>query len=332
VKPFAPTSEGFRLVFRQPAIPFAEIAWRWTIVAAAWVLGAILALEWIDSRPVSPLDRLLLASGEPILVSRAIARIFRGALFSVTGAAVLLGLALTLAWILLASFGRAATVDAVHEEFGAAPATSRRGSLSSLIALNFMRSALALAALTGAVGAALIAGSFRSSTHLSLADSSRLLVLIVFLVWLAWCALNWLLSTAAIVLWIEGGDMLAAMVSTLRLCQQKPGPVFATTAFFALLHLGALTAACLFGVLAFVALGALRPGQVLLLELAIALLYCAVADFLHAARMAAYVFIIRQEEILDLRGHPGARPQDSAGHLAHIDRSELILSDVPFIA
>ncbi len=39
---FSPTAEGFRLIFRRLAIHFAEIAWRWTFAAAAWLLGALL--------------------------------------------------------------------------------------------------------------------------------------------------------------------------------------------------------------------------------------------------------------------------------------------------
>ena len=329
---FSPTSAGLRLILRQPAIAFAEIAWRWSLVAAAWVLGGILIFEYIDSLPVSTFDRLLLASRHPILVSRAITRIFQGALLNVTEAAVLVGLALTLAWILLACFGRAATVDAIQDELGSGQPVSCRGAMSSVAALNFMRATLTLAALIGAAGASLIASSFRASMHLSVADASRLLVLILFLVWVAWCALNWLLSTAAIVLVIERNNVPGAIVSTLRLCQQKAGPVFATTAFFVLLHLGALVLASLLGVMALGALGALRPGPVLLLELAIALLYFAVADFLYAARVAAYVFIIRQGEIWNLGGHNSTPPNHRAGQLAQIDRDEAILSDVPLSA
>ncbi|MBV9341064.1 MAG: hypothetical protein JO159_09270 [Acidobacteria bacterium] len=331
MNPFAPTSEGFRLISRQPAIPLAEIAWRWSLVAATWFLSFFLILNYLDGLPVSALDRLLLASGDPLLVSRAIARIFRGSLYNLTEAAVLVGLALTLAWILLASCGRAATVNALYDEFGIDRQGSRRAASVSLIALNVARSAITLAAFIGTLGALLIAGSFRISTHLAIADASRLLVVLLFLVWLAWWGLNWLLSTAALVLLGQGGDALAAIVSTLRLCQDKAGPVFATTAIFVLFHIGALATAWFLGVLIFGMLGALQPGQIVVLELAVVGLYFLVTNVLYAARMAAYVFISRPEEKQDLRGRAGGWPVDNSGQ-APIDRGEVILSDVPLIA
>src|ERR1700746_3488814 len=195
---FSPASQGFRLILRRPAVPFAEIAWRWSFVAASWVLGAIFLFEYVDSLPVTTADRLLLATRQPILISRAIHRIFHGSAFRFTEAGVLLAIGLTVAWIALASFGRAATVDAVLEEFGIAAAPGPRAVLRSLVALNFLRAAVALGALAGIVGAMLIGSSFWASTHISVADASRLFVLVSFFVWLAWVVLNWLLSVSAI--------------------------------------------------------------------------------------------------------------------------------------
>jgi len=113
----SPTAAGFRLVFRRPAVPLAEIAWRWSFGAAAWFLSAMYLFEYADSLPVNTVDRLLLATQQPMLIARAIRRIFEGSAFRFTQAGVLLAIALTLAWIVLASAGRAATGNVLMDEF-----------------------------------------------------------------------------------------------------------------------------------------------------------------------------------------------------------------------
>src|SRR5260370_9726868 len=97
----SPTAEGFRLIFRRPAIPFAEIAWRWSFFAAMWFLGAMFLVEYVDSLTVTRLERLMLRTNQPGLVLRAIHRIFQGTASRFTKAAVLVTMALTVAWIVL---------------------------------------------------------------------------------------------------------------------------------------------------------------------------------------------------------------------------------------
>src|SRR5205823_12198198 len=75
---FSPTAEGFRILFRRPIIPLAEIAWRWSFAAAAWFLAAMFLLQYADTLPVKALDRLLLASQQPVLVGHGLHRIFEG--------------------------------------------------------------------------------------------------------------------------------------------------------------------------------------------------------------------------------------------------------------
>ena len=68
------------------------------------------------------------------------------------------------------------------------------------------------------------------------------------------------------------------------------------------------------------------------LELLIVLAYCAVADFLHIGRLAAYVAAVRGGEGIASAEPavqpPGALPNESAA----VDPGELILSDVPLSA
>src|SRR5207253_5446551 len=50
MKQRSPTLEGFRAVFQQPAVPLAEIAWRWTFGVAAIFLLGISLLEYYSFR------------------------------------------------------------------------------------------------------------------------------------------------------------------------------------------------------------------------------------------------------------------------------------------
>ncbi len=325
---FSPTAEGFRLIFRRPAIPFAEIAWRWTFATAAWLLGTFFLLEYMGSLPVTGLDRLLLGTQQPILVFRAIHRIFQGSAFRFTEAGIVLALGVAVAWIVLASLGRAATLAALLEEFGIASGP-RRGMVSSLAALNFLRVAAALAAVVAGPGAALLASSFWASTHASVADATRIWFAALFLVWIIWAVLNWLLSTAAVFLATEQKGALSAIASCARFCVEHTGRVVSAGVWFGLPHLGAFIAALMAGFTVLSTVGAWRIGPALVLEFLIIGGYYAVADFLHTGRLAAYIAIVGGEELgLFVPASPIA-PQAGS---STVDRDELILSDVPLLA
>jgi hypothetical protein len=326
----SPTAEGFRLIFCRPAIPFAEIAWRWSFVAAMWFLGAMFLVQYADSLTVTRLERLMLGTNQPVLVLRAIHRIFQGSAFRFTKAAVLVAIALTIAWIVLASLGRAVTVRALTDEFRIAGPHGPGRSFSSLIFLNFLRAAVTLAAAASCLGAVLLASSIWASTHVSVADAARLCFAVLFFACLAWAILNWFLTTASVFAVIDQRGSLSAITSAVRFCQERTSRVLATGTWFGLAHLGALMAAFGAGLTALTALGALRAGPVLFLEFVIAVLYFAAADFLYAGRLAAYVSIIRGEAMLDSgqphKGLPGM-PESSP-----VDQSELIMSDLPLPA
>src|SRR5207248_7379848 len=106
MNPVSPISVGFRLLVRRPLIFFAEISWRWTLAVAAWALGLAFALEYLDSLPVTTVDRLLLYTGQPVLIAQAIRRIFSGSSIRLVEAAILLAFGLAIAWMILASLGR----------------------------------------------------------------------------------------------------------------------------------------------------------------------------------------------------------------------------------
>ena len=325
---FSPTAEGFRLIFRRTEIPCAEIAWRWTFASAAWLLGAFFLLEYMGSLPVTAVDRLLMGTQQPILISRAIQRIFHGSAFRFTEAGIVVLIALALAWIVLASLGRAVTLAAMVEESGT---TSEPGwrMVRSLAALNFLRVAVFLAAKVTGIGAVLIASSFWSSTHVSVGDASRLWFTLLFLDGVAWTVLNWLLSTAAVFVATERQGALSAIGSCTRFCVEHTGRVLAAGIWFGLPHLGAFIVAWGAGFTVLSTVGAWRTEPAMVLDFLIIAAYCAVADFFYTGRLAAYVAMVRgpQEELSD-KTYPTI-PGDSS---SSVDRDESILSDVPLLA
>jgi hypothetical protein len=328
----SPASHGLGLAFRRPAIAFAEIAWRWSFVAAVWVLGIMFLYEYMDSLPVTQADRLLLRTREPELVARAIHRIFEGSAFRFTVAGIVLAIGLTVAWIVLASLGRIATVRSVTDEFGLTRAAKESGALLSLFGLNFLRTGLMLAALAAAIGAMLIASSFWASTHVPAAEASQLFFLLLFSISMAWAALNWLLSASAIFVVADGHRALAAISDTVRLCRERPGPVFTAGVFFGAAHVAAFVVASGAAFMALGALASIPASFVWLTQLILMMAYCAIADFLYTGRLAAYVLIIRGEEAAQILGPPTVPTFPPSDTRSAVDQDELILGDVPLPA
>ena len=322
---FSPTAEGFRVIFRRLAIPLAEVAWRWSFAAAAWFLGVMFLFEYAATLPVNALDRLLLGTHQPVLVGRAIHRIFEGSAFRFTKAGILLALALVTAWIILAALGRAVTVRSLIEELDLDAGERQTGGtpIPSLLGLNF------LAAIAVSVGSLLLASSLWASTKASTGDITRLWFAVLLVTWIAWSGLNWLLSTSAIFVMSGEHGAFEAITATVRFSVQRPGALAAPGLLFGLAHFGAFLFAGGAAVTVLGAAGAIGGRPFLFLECLIALAYGAVVDFLRIARLAAYLAVIRgpAENVSTVTVvTPPRTPYDESGA---VDPGELILSDVP---
>jgi len=322
----SPTTVGFRLLFRRPLIPLAEVAWRWIFAAGAWVLGIAFVFEYFGSLPVTRADRFLLSTGQPFLIAQAIRRIFHGSSVRFVEAGILLGLSLAIAWIVLASLGRLAVLRSMFEEFDRN--ASANSPVRALFFLNFLRAAILLAAKVAALGSILMASSFWASTHVRVVDSVRLVFVVWFLIWLAWAVLNWLLSAAAVFVIAEGRNSLTSIGAILGLLQSRTGGVLGASAVFGLLHGGAFIVAG-GAVLVLLPIAIARP-IALPLVFSVVLAYCFVVDFLYTGRMAAYAYLATGREELPSwmavrRGPSGETP----GAGASVDKDELILGDLP---
>ena len=323
MNPRSPTLEGFRAIFRRPTLGFAEIAWRWSLGAAAGLLIALTAFEYLDTLLVTRGDLLLLRSRQPVLISEAIGNIQRGSGFRLAEGFVVLAVALALGWIAIAALARAATIKALLTHFRGQAESGARWRLGPLLGLNFLRAATALAAVIGFVAAFVVADMASPQTDAAPGPAFLIIMLVGALVWLAWSMVNWLLSLAAIFVVAEGQDTFGAIAYTVDFLRRRRGQVFAVGTAFGLAHLTAFIVASIAAAFP-LGLATILPGRIVLAGVVVVtLLYFAVTDFLYMGRLAAYVAIL---ELPELSSQPSAFSLQPG---SNVDPHELILSDVP---
>jgi hypothetical protein len=349
----SPTLEGFRAAFRRPAVSFAEVLWRWSVGATATLLLLFGAFEYLSTLPVTGGEILFLRSKQPILVAKAIAHIFRGNWNRGVAAALLAVLAVMLLWMLAASLGRMATVSSLLDYFRRDTSLANSGSTEiqpsaavfrSLFRLSFLRIAVVIAAISGLVGAAVLAGFVSPGSELNAGFALLIFLFVAALVCFAWWMLNWFLSLAA-VLGVredarenarESEGALGAISAAVTLCRERAGAVFAVSFWTALMHLAIFVLASSIVFLPLVLLGTI-PWRVIVLAIAlIALIYFVIVDWIYIARLAGYVCITEMPDAAPEPPRPMPGPQISAPEFpptaAAVDRDELILSDLPNLA
>jgi hypothetical protein len=334
--------EGFRAAFRRPLFTVAEITWRWVVGATATVLFFFGLFEFLDTLPVTDGEVFFLRTGQPVLVSQAVAHILRGSVYRGVLSLILAVLLLTLIWMVAASLGRLAILEAILEYFRerfrdlslpeqrnqAAAGARHPGRVSTLLRLSFLRVAVALAAMVGLAGAWIISGFASSPDHPSPELVFVLFLPLAALVCLIWYVLNWLLSLASVFVVRDGEHALGSVSSAVRLCRERTAAVFAVSTWTGVAHLIAFVGAGTVVTLP-LALAAILPWRLAVLGVfLVTLAYLAVADWLYTARLAGYVSIAElpdAEAIPQSGGPPVIEPS------ATIDRDELILSDVPVV-
>jgi hypothetical protein len=294
MKQRSPTLEGFQTMFRLPSLGLAEIAWRWTFGLATTVLLVFAVLEYLSTLPVSASEMLLLRTRQPVLMLQALARIFQGSAPRAVAPFIILTLALALAWIALASFGRAATLKAAIEYFRGSLVSTR--CLPSLFALNSLRAATMLAAAIGIVGALLVAKSASPADDPSPGAAVLIFWLLTILIGVTCSLLNWYLSLASVFAVREGTPAFTSLIAATDLCRTRPGSLVAASTWFGIAHviLFVVASSAVAFPLGFAEVlpGGMVFGGVLL----VTLLYFAAADFLYVGRLASYVFMILPKE------------------------------------
>jgi hypothetical protein len=338
----SPTAEGFRAAFRRPLLTFAEITWRWVFGATATILFCFGLFEFLDTLPLTNGEILLLRTRNPFLVSRAIPQILRGsmnrALLSLTLAVVFLAVV----WMVAASLGRIATVEAMLEYFrarfnadiphdddkGATVKITKPGRFTSLLRLNFLRVAVVLAAIVGFAGAAVVVAFNSSPSHPRPALAFLLFVPVTSLVGLIGYELNWLLSLAAVFVVRDGDDAVGSIASAVALCRERTGAILAVGSWTGVAHLITFAGASTVAGFPIGLMGVLPWRVVALVVILVTLAYLVVADWLYTVRLAGYVCIAEMPDTLLAPPQPPIMPTPPIP-AETIDRDELILSDAP---
>ena len=327
----------------RPSVGLAEIAWRWSFGAACGTLLVASAIEYLNTLPVSPGDLLLLRTRQPLLIWQAMARILSGSAWRAVETLVALAVAFSIAWLGMASLGRAATLRALllHFREGQSPrlAYGDRGQLGlsdlpALFALNFLRLAVTLAAVVGGLATFWIGGAVSSGEDSAPAAAFLICLSVLVLVGWAWSVVNWFLSVAAVFVVAEARGTFAAMASTIDLVRHRSASVFAAAVWFGLAHVTAFVAATSIVVFPLGLAELLPRGAVLGGVGLVTLLYFAVVDFLYIGRLAAYVGILELPEASAVASliplQPGSSPDSAVcTKSAAVDPDELILSDGP---
>jgi hypothetical protein len=354
--PISPTTEGFRAAFRRPSLTLAEVIWRWTAGGTAAALFVFGLFEYLDTLPVTNGELLFLRTRHPYLVGEAIAHILRGSLNRVVIAGLLAALLLAVLWIVAASVGRIATVRGLLDYFRrdsagnvsaggvsndgerdvASNVSTHSAALAALLRLNFLRAAVAVAALVGFVGASILAGFASPDANPRPGVAFLLFLPLAALICWVWWALNWLLSLAGMFAVRDGEDAVGAITATVAFCRERTGPVFAVSTWTGLAHLVALVGATTVVSMPLGFAGVVPWRLVVAVMILVTVVYLALADWLYMARLAGYVCIAEtpQALLVPLPPAPLPVPPPIAAPPVRttIDRDEPILSDLPNLA
>jgi len=269
---------GFASIRRQPALPLAEITWRWCFAVAACLLAVVSVLEYLSAIPISWREQLLVQSGEPLLALAAVAHVLQASAVRLAAGMIVAGTAIAVLWIFSAALGRLITLSALLPE--------TRGKSRSLLGLSFLRAGLFLAAVLAAVGALILAASAGPVGDAAL--GVVLAAILLAAIWLVWALLNWLLSLAAIFAIRDQEDTFGAVSAAVDFVRGAFGDVVLTSLPFGLLHYIALAAVVAAGLLVFDLMIGVSFAAAWAL-VAIVLAYFAYVDFLYITRLAAYL-------------------------------------------
>ena len=285
------TIEGLRVVFRNPSFGLAEIAWRWAFGGAAWVLLLLGVLEYLHTLPVTTGEMILLRTGHPPLISRALHHIFAGSAARMMGATLALVIGIGALWVIVASFGRAATLRALFQEILNLD-VGQNLSIQTLVWIHALRVAVLLGALLSLLSAVIIAQG-RSQSHPRIGLAFLLFTFLSVVIAALANLLNWLLSLVPIFAVRDGGRVKHSFVTAMHFIASNFRGVVAANTAFTLIHLAAFTVASSFVFFPFAFAGFLPGWVVSSGVLLLSLLYFAVVDCVYLSRLAAFVSLLK---------------------------------------
>jgi hypothetical protein len=269
------------LLFREPAVVFAEIAWRWIFGASALLLTALAILRIGHSVAIFPEEEEMLASRSPILIAQAILEIGHRIWPIVIRIAAIVIPAILVLWVIAATAGRGYVMNRLLER------ETRGPNWIALALLNILRVISVLLLVAAYFGCSLATSLINNPSHPNYALAVLLFLVLFVIALLVWSLFHWILATGCIYAGRQGLGLLNSLRATMELLRTRPREVFSIAAQ----NSSVRTLAALLGTfLALLPLVVLRiPALFWSLEIVIFLAYCVLSDILLLARLAAYV-------------------------------------------
>lgn len=267
----------------------AEIAWRWVSGGALWALLVLSFVEYAGSLNVSKGNWFLWKLGYPPAAIEAFANTIAGSGHKLLMIAAILIPGMAVIWTVAATIGRAATLRAMMPE--------RIVSFRTILAINFFRAAVALAALLGFAGVFAIAMTLYSDGPGTVPHAERatwILLLGWIIVGYLWSVVNWFLSVAPVVAVERNCDAIAATLGSINIFGERIGAFLRVNTAFGALHLAAFIALNVVSFLPLLFVMAISFKALLVVLVLVMMAYFAVVDFLYVARLGSYVTLVSE--------------------------------------
>lgn len=269
------------MVSRDPLIFMLEILWRWSFALLACLLLVAVGAMLLGPLPIVKRWPEVWNSHDPQLIGA----FFVGIVFRLGSkliiAAVAVSIAIALVWAVLSGLGRSVIVKRLRSG-----ATSLR--FRSVMALQFLRGFLAW--FCGMFLTAVVIAEITIAIHGPKPDLVLLYLMAmpsIILIGGFWLMTNWYLTLA--VIFGRDGQSFRGAFRQARQTVAKQRPDFAGTGFvFLLLRVAILLIAVAICGLTSKMAGP-SPQTYFTLVVVVAAVYFAISDFLHMARMAAYL-------------------------------------------
>jgi hypothetical protein len=281
LKPPNPITQGLRAVARDPAIFLVEILWRWSFALLACLLVIGVGLMLLGPLHVGHRWDMAVRTRDPQRMAQLLVTVLLILGMKAVVAALAIPVAIAFLWSIFSALGRFVTIRRLRVGL-----TSLR--FPSILALQFLRgfaSWFCFVLFFGATfGEALIASRGPKPDLLLyyLMVMPSVVVISAF-----WLTVNWYLSLAAF-FGREGQGFRGALREARQTIRQQRSDFAGTGLVFLLFRtIILLVAVAICGLAS--GMEGTAPQSYFVLLVVVSLAYCAIADFLYMARMAAYL-------------------------------------------
>jgi uncharacterized membrane protein len=281
LKPPNPITQGLRTVARDPAIFLVEILWRWSFALLACLLVIGVGLMLLGPLHVGHRWDMAVRTRDPQRMTQLLVTVLLILGMKAVVAALAIPVAIAFLWSIFSALGRFVTIRRLRVGL-----TSLR--FPSILALQFLRGFVCwfcFVLFFGATfGEALIASRGPKPDLLLyyLMVMPSVVVISAF-----WLTVNWYLSLAAF-FGREGQGFRGALREARQTIRQQRSDFAGTGLVFLLFRtIILLVAVAICGLAS--GMEGTDPQSYFVLLVVVSLAYCAIADFLYMARMAAYL-------------------------------------------